>query len=120
MAAANGWIMTSVRIEKSFTRVLNALAELEALSSNEAYPGASAWVARLETRLDHYLSVCGRLASALPQLNEEQIRSLLGRVKDAIAHGKKAQVFSSAGDLREQLVEHFRALEASHPPGATP
>lgn len=112
--------MTSVRVEKSFTRVLNALAELEALSSNAAFPGASAWVARLETRLDHYLSVCGSLASSVPQLNADQIRSLLGRVKDAIAqHDGASQIFSAAADLRDQLVEHFHRLEAS-PPGATP
>jgi hypothetical protein len=111
--------MTSVRIEKSFTRVLNALAELEALSSNEAFPGASAWVARLETRLDHYFAVCGRLAPALPQLNAEQIHSLLNRVKDAIARGDTARIFSASADLREQVVEHFRGL-AALPQAASP
>jgi len=112
--------MTTVRIEKSFTRVLNALAELEALSSNEAFPGASAWVARLETRLDHYFAVCGRLAPPLPQLNAEQIHSLLNRVKDAIAHGETARIFSASADLREQLVEHFHGLGETSHAGASP
>ena len=44
--------MTSVRVEKSFIRVLNALAELEALSSNDAFAGAEAWA--LSTRMKDF------------------------------------------------------------------
>ncbi len=107
--------MTSVRIEKAFIRVLNALAELEALSSNDAFVGAEAWAARLETRLERYLALAERVTTPRPDLSMELLRALLGRVKDAVASGSRPGVFSAAADLRDQLAAHFHALQGERP-----
>lgn len=107
--------MTSVRLEMTFTRVLSALAELEVLSSNNAFAGARAWAARLERRLERYLALTKRVAAPRPELATGLIRSLLGRVKEAVAAGSRAGVSSAAADLRDQLAAHFRALGVEHP-----
>ena len=111
--------MVSVRAEKSFIRVLNALAELEALSSIEAFPSTQAWLGRLQRGLDRYLVLTGQLASNQPALTAELIRSLQQRVKEAVASGERAAVFSTTADLREELVAHFRSL-AAHGPAHAP
>jgi hypothetical protein len=103
--------MTTARVEKSFIRVLNALAELEALSSNDAFAGAEAWGARLQTRLERYLALAERVAAPRPDLSSELLCALLGRVKEAVASGSRPGVFSAAADLRDQLAAHFHALQ---------
>ncbi len=101
--------MISLRAEKTFIRVLNALAELEALSSNDAFARTEAWVARLQRRLDRYLTLT---AHHQPPSSPAQIRALLWRVKEAIARGNREGVFSGAAQLRDQLTADFRALQA--------
>ena len=110
--------MTSVRIEKSFIRVLNALAELEALSSNDAFAGAEGWVARLQTRLERYLALTGRFAAAQPQLPIGRLHAALSEVKEAVASGSRSGVFSAAAELRDQLAAHFHALLQDRPGSA--
>lgn len=106
--------MVSVRAEKTFIRVLNALAELEALSSIDAYSSTDAWIARLQRRLDRYLTLTGHLTSHRPALTAELLIALQLRVKDAVASGDQAAVFAAAADLREELAAHFRSLSAEH------
>lgn len=109
--------MTSVRAEKSFIRVLNGLAELEALSSNESFVGTAAWVARLQRRLDRYLVLTGHLSSRQPELTAQLIHTLQLRVKEAVASGDRTAVFAAAADLREEIVAHFHSLQgAGHAP----
>ena len=105
--------MSSVRAENSFIRVLNALAELEALSSIDSYAGTGAWVARLHRRLDRYLSLTGHLSSRQPQLTAELMRTLHLRVKEAVASGDRTAVFAAAADLREEIAAHFRSIQGS-------
>jgi hypothetical protein len=107
--------MVSVRAEKSFIRVLNALAELEALSSIDAFGGTEAWVARLQRRLDRYLTLTGHLASHRPALTTELIRAMQSRVKHAVASGDRTAVFATSADLRDELAAHFRSLVAQRP-----
>ncbi len=107
--------MTSVRAEKSFIRVLNALTELEALSSNESFVGTGAWVARLQRRLDRYLSMTSHLTSRQPELTAELMHVLHLRVREAVASENRTAVFTAAGDLREEIAAHFRSLHrAAH------
>lgn len=101
--------MISVRAEKTFIRVLNALAELEALSSNDAFARTEAWVARLQRRLDRYLILTSRHQ---PPSAPEQIRAHLGRVKEAILRGNREGLFTAAAQLRDHLTADFRALQA--------
>ncbi len=109
--------MTSVRAEKSFIRVLNALAELEALSSNDSFAGTGAWVARLQRRLDRYLTLTGHLSSRQPELTADLMRTLQRRVKEAVASGDRTAVFAAAADLREEIAAHFRSLQrVAHAP----
>jgi hypothetical protein len=109
--------MVSVRAEKSFVRVLNALAELEALSSIDAFDSTEAWVARLQRRLDRYLTLTGHLTSHRPALTADLLMALQLRVKDAVASGDRSAVFAAAADLREELAAHFRSLSAeAHAP----
>lgn len=110
--------MASVRTEKAFVRVLNALAELEALSSIDAFAGTEAWVGRLHRRLDRYLTLTGHLTTHRPTLTPDLIRALQLRVQDAVASGEPTAVFAAAADLREELVAHFRALSAEARPSA--
>lgn len=106
--------MVSLRVEKSFIRVLNALAELEALSSNDAFRGAAAWAGRLQMRVDRYLSLTAHLPSSQLAMNAELILALQKRVKDAVGLGSQPHVFSAAADLREELSAHFRSLHDEH------
>jgi hypothetical protein len=109
--------MVSVRAEKSFVRVLNALAELEALSSVDAYAGTEPWLGRLQRRLDRYLLLTEHLTSHQPALTPELLRALQARVKDAVVSADRAAVFATAADLREELAAHFRSLSAeAHAP----
>lgn len=110
--------MISVRIEKSFIRVLNALAELEALSSNDAFAGAAGWAARLQTRLERYLALTQRFAASRPRLSTELLHSTLGRVREAVAMASRGGVFSAAADLRDQLAAHYHALQGDRPGSA--
>lgn len=112
--------MTPLRIEKAFTHVLNALAELEALSSIDAVPGTAAWLARLETRLERYLTLTARMTSQQPQVSADLIRALFGRVKNALAEGGSARVFSAASDLRDEVAAHYRELHDGGRHGAAP
>lgn len=102
--------MVSVRAEKSFVRVLNALAELEALSSIDAYGSTDAWVDRLQRRLDRYLALTGHFSSHQPALTPDLLRALQLRVNDAVHSNDRAAVFAAAADLREELAAHFRSL----------
>lgn len=102
--------MTPPRVEKAFTHVLAALAELEALSSIDALPGASACAARLELRLRRYLAVSGRVADQ-PHLTAEVMGALMARVNEAIGRGAATGVISAGSDLRDEVVAHHRALD---------
>ena len=109
--------MVSVRAEKSFVRVLNALAELETLSSVGEFAGTEAWVARLERRLDRYLLLTQHFSSHQPALTADLLRALQHRVTDAVHAGDRSAVFATAADLREELAAHFRSLSTeAHAP----
>lgn len=109
--------MVSVRAEKSFVRVLNALAELEALSSIDAFSSTEAWLGRLDRRLERYLTLTAHFTSHQPALTADLLWALQLRVKDAVASGDRTAVFAAAADLREELAAHFRSLAAeAHAP----
>lgn len=101
------------RLQGSFTQLIDTLGELEALSSTEALPGASACAARLELRLRRYLAASRRLTSEPPQVTPQVLHALVLRVKDAVTLGAAAAVISAVCDLRDQLVAHHRALEGT-------
>lgn len=103
--------MVATRTQKAFIQVLNALAELEALSSNDAFAGTEAWLAQLQRRLARYLTLTGHPATSQPDSTARLMRALALKVEAAVTSGSRGEVFSAAAELRNELAAHLRSLQ---------
>lgn len=113
--------MTAVRIEKSFTRVLNALAELEALTVHDAPQGVTGWLARLEHRLERHLLLCARVRGADDLHDEAVVLGRLRHLKSAVARNDTPTVVADASALRDELAAHeAHALQRVEPEKPAP
>ncbi len=109
--------MTPVRVERSFARLLVALAEMETLCANHAFPGAEARLPELETRMQRYLRLSDFELHRPGLAPLAAFESMLTRLREAIRHGQRDEVYRAAGDLRDELAGHFRMR---HPASGSP